>query len=1368
MTYDSSDDSSYDGYVPPNKKVGNDTAVTASRHIGGMDITKTVDDDEYMAERVRRERAFQWHSRWALPTYKEMKAQVRKAKGNLDITEDDVDLLPWGPGGMLNRREYERLQRGESTQAPRRQKRPPTTMTLQVQLPNGSTLELDGIKADHDTAADLRAKIQQKEPMLEAKRQVLSKDGTKLPVGETCQEMGLENGDTIQLQMKKVPVSVTNQATGQEVTVLVDTSLPILQIKKDLQSSMKIPVDNQILYKNGEELQNDQPAAAYGIQGGSKLDLSPNTFPVKVRMPDGTKVTIEIAPAHTTEDIKDAIAQKTGMEPSRQVLKKNDNGKELPSGKSALQMGLQQGDELVVETLKVPITVRTMDGEEIQVHVDPKGTTVKELKQMLEPETDIPVSQQRLVHAKKQKELSSNGKVLADYGVKKGTVLELEPTSMTVHVEMPDGRQVPVDITPSDTAQNIKDKIEDQTGMSADKQNLLKEGRELPNGQSAKDMGLRPGDHLQVTPKEITVNVSMPDGSQVPVDIKPSDTSDDIKRKIEKQTGLEAPRQVLKKDGSELGNGQTAQDLGLQEGDDLEVDLKQVPITVRTMDGKQVQVLVDPLGDTMGDIKAKLAQENDHLPPAHNQALFKDGRELDNDRKKAHDYGIQEGTVLDLEPKSMQVQVEMPDGSQVPVQISPSDTSDQIKNKIEQKTGMKAAKQVLKQDGNELPDRKAARDMGLREGDNLQVSPREMTVNVSMPDGSKVPVDIKPSDTAQDIKKKIERKTGMEAPRQVLKDSNGRELPDQGETAQDMGLQEGDDLEVEIKQVPISVRTMDGNRVKVMVDPYGDSIMDIKEKVANESSNVPPAHNQKLFKDGRELDNDHKKAKEYGIKEGTVLDLEPKSMQVKVEMPDGSRVPVDISPSDTADDIKNKIEDQTGMSADKQVLNKNGRELPDGRTAKDMGLRDGDNLQVKPKEITVNVAMPDGSQVPVDIKPSDTSDDIKRKIEQKTGMEAPRQVLKDSNGRELPNGRTAENMGLQEGDDLQVGIKQVPIKVRTMDGDEIKIMVDPIGDSIGDIKDKLEGKSGIPSHNQKLFKDGRELDNDRKKADDYGIKEGTVLDLEPKSLKLSVLMPDGRKVPVEIDPSDDARDIKKQIEKKTGMPVGKQVLKMYGDELPNNKSAKDMGLRDGDDNLEVETLKVPVTVNLPNGRSVDIMVDPDEKLEQIKHDLEPESGIPVRNQNLYKSGKLLDDNYKNAGDYGIKAGTVLDLEDEEERRRRQEEEDRRREEEEEEARRAKEEAAARKKRNAAKSNRPPPVTMGDEPLERAYRWYTRIQAPHYNGMCEMVRTSPGIDITVEHVNLLPWIKKGKLLDFPLLREMLEKIVADRKARGLPF
>ena len=94
-------------------------------------------------------------------------------------------------------------------------------------------------------------------------------------------------------------------------------------------------------------------------------------------------------------------------------------------------------------------------------------------------------------------------------------------------------------------------------------------------------------------PRRIRVSVEMPDENTLQIEVTSSDITPDIKAKIEQATGMAAPHQVLKHQGKELPNG-TVKDLGIRDGSPLKVEVKRVPVTVNTMDGKKIQIMVDP------------------------------------------------------------------------------------------------------------------------------------------------------------------------------------------------------------------------------------------------------------------------------------------------------------------------------------------------------------------------------------------------------------------------------------------------------------------------------------------------------------------------------------------------------------------------------------------------------------------------------------------------------------------------------------------------------------------------------------------------------------------------------------------------------
>ncbi|CAB9505187.1 Polyubiquitin (Fragment) [Seminavis robusta] len=253
--------------------------------------------------------------------------------------------------------------------------------------------------------------------------------------------------------------------------------------------------------------------------------------------------------------------------------------------------------------------------------------------------------------------------------------------------------------------------------------------------------------------------------------------------------------------------------------------------------------------------------------------------------------------------------------------------------------------------------------------------------------------------------------------KQIVK-FKGKELPDNNMTVGKAGLQDGSKLTVEPLKIPITVKTYDGKTIKLMVDP-ATYLSDIKRKVEPESG--VPAQNQRLFLDKKELDNDNQRADDAGIKANTVLYMEPKSIKLNVEMPDGSKVEVEVSPSDTTDDLKQKIEEETGMKVPEQILKQNGKDLPAGKKLKDLGIKDGDDVQVPSTRSLSRLTM-DGKPLTGDKK-------------------------------------TARDMGIKAGTTLKLDAKAITITVELTDGTKHVVKLDAL-DSKSAIEKSI-GKTGL-------------------------------------------------------------------------------------------------------------------------------------------------------------------------------------------------------------------------------------------------------------------------------------------------------------------
>ena len=602
---------------------------------------------------------------------------------------------------------------------------------------------------------------------------------------------------------------------------------------------------------------------------------------IEVTTPEGLKrLKLEIDPRETIGNIKDAIAGDIGIEPPKQVMK--FKGNELNDNDASLKKcGIVNGSKLTVEPFRIPITVKTMEGESIPLLIEPTAY-ISDIKRMVEAKSGVPAQNQNLFH--KGVELDNDANNALDYNIVANDVLEMEP-------------------------------------------------------------------------KTIRVNVEMPDGKLIELTLSPKDSDDDIKAKIESSTGMAKPRQVLKTNGMKMPSGIKVKDMGVKDGSLINVEVFKVPVTVNTHDGKTFETMVDPMM-YMSDLKRQLEPESG--VPATNQKLSMQGNELEEDTKKAEDYDVIAGSVLDLEPKIIKVLVEMP----------------ATEGKRWARTG----------------------------------------------DSDLVEVEISPSATPADLKKAIEKKTSMPAPSQILK-FNGQDMPDKT-ALKEIGVRDGDRIQVDVFKVPVTVKTYDGKTIETMVDPTMP-MSELKKQLEDEAG--VPASNQKLFKEGQELDDDSKKAQDYGVQGGDELYLEPKKMTVTVDMPDGSKTEIDITPIDTSSDIKKKIETKTGMPAPKQVLKKTGIELPNGKAAKNMGLRDGDNLSVDTLTMPVTVRTMDGKEIKIDVDPYDKLADIKKSLEEESGIPWSNQNLSKRGNVLQDDNNTAKDHGIEAGDFLDLEVRSAGV-----------------------------------------------------------------------------------------------------------------------------------------------------------------------------------------------------------------------------------------------------------------------------------------------------------------------------------------------------
>ncbi|CAE7221288.1 UBB [Symbiodinium sp. CCMP2456] len=211
--------------------------------------------------------------------------------------------------------------------------------------------------------------------------------------------------------------------SGRALVLQARTLQTVAELKSDIETKERIPVQEQSLLFQDEILQNSRKLHEYGLRHDSCISLV-RVQPMELKiMTARVKWNIRVQPQDSVEELKAFVNEKMSI-PFEQMLFVC-RGKPLDDGRSLQEMGVETGDQVaMILRLKGcgQFIVETDGGTSFRVDGACADKTISEVKTAIRDRTGMAPAEQQLTF---RKQVLEDAQTLEYYGIKRECKIQL-------------------------------------------------------------------------------------------------------------------------------------------------------------------------------------------------------------------------------------------------------------------------------------------------------------------------------------------------------------------------------------------------------------------------------------------------------------------------------------------------------------------------------------------------------------------------------------------------------------------------------------------------------------------------------------------------------------------------------------------------------------------------------------------------------------------------------------------------------------------------------------------------------------------------------------------------------------------------------